>query len=245
LLFQISTGQDFMNLMHELELSDRSFVFPYFLAFVVTSIWVFFNFFVAVVLENFERNFAATQMDLTIWHVAEFKRSWHELTAAPKHATIPALNLAELVPRLPAPLSTIVDEGPLWLNRVLFELKLDLITNPGAEVGFHDTLLALCLISHSYDGLTYEQQQYKKAEIREKVSVYAGRVVVLCARTFLLSRRPPPEELAERLRQSGMVDDEELTRKWKASLRGVRLLLLDSVIRTNKLSGSATTTDWD
>lgn len=245
LLFQISTGQDFMNLMHELELSGNSFVFPYFLSFIITSIWVFFNFFVAVVLENFERNFAATQMDLSMWHVAEFKRLWHELTEPPQHATIPALNLAELVPRLPAPLSSIVDEGPLWLNRVLFELKIDIMDTPDASVDFHDTLLALCLVSHSYDGLTYEQQQNKKAEIKEKVSVYAGRVVVLCARTFLLSRQPPPDELAKRLRAGGPVSDEELIRKWKAGLRGVRLLLLDSVIRTNKLSGSATKTDWD
>jgi Ca2+-binding EF-hand superfamily protein len=245
LLFQISTGQDFMNLMHELELGGAKFVFPFFSSFVITSIWVFFNFFVAVVLENFERNFAATQMELSIWHVAEFKRLWHELTDPPEHATMPALNLAELVPRLPAPLSSIVDEGPLWLNRVLFELKIDIMEKPDSTVNFHETLLALCLVSHSYDGLTYAQQQIKKAEIKAKVSKYAGRVVVLCARTFLLSRKPPPEEMAKRLRASGAVTDEELQRKWKMALRGMRLLLLDSVIRTNKLTGSATSTDWD
>lgn len=245
-LFQISTGQDFMNLMHELELSGNSYVFPFFMSFVVTSIWVFFNFFVAVVLENFERNFAGTQMDLTIWHVAEFKQIWHDLIPDKRNPEyLPAIHLAELVPRLPAPLSTVIDEGPLWLNRVLFELKVDIMENPDVQVEFHDTLLALCLVSHSYDGLTYEQQQVKKAEIQVKVEGHAGRVMVLCARAFLQSRKQPPPELAERLKASGPVTDEELKQKWRTALRGTRLLLLDSVIRTNKLGGSATKVDWD
>lgn len=242
LLFQISTGQDFMNVMHELELRGAQAVFPFFLSFVITSIWVFFNFFVAVVLENFERNFAATQMELSIWHVAEFKRLWHELTDPPEHATIPALNLAKLVPRLPAPLSSIVDEGPLWLNRVLFELKIDILNKPDSTVDFHQTLLALCLVSHSYDGLTYEEQQIKQAEIKAKVSQYAGRVVVLCARIWFLMRKPPPPELEKRLRASGVTDEADLQRKWRTALRGLRLLLLDSVVRTNKLGKSATNT---
>ena len=48
-----------MNLMHELELKGGRFVFPYFCTYLIAAIWGFFNFFVAVVLENFERNFAA------------------------------------------------------------------------------------------------------------------------------------------------------------------------------------------
>lgn len=245
-LFQISTGQDFMNLMHELELKGRSYVFPFFSSFIITSIWVFFNFFVAVVLENFERNFAGTQMDLTMWHVAAYKQKWHEIVAdQEQHDTMPALKVVDFVPQLPAPLSTVVDEGPLWLNRVLFELKVDLMEEPDAVVDFHDTLLALCLVSHSYDGLTYEQQQVKKTEIQEKVNIYASRVVVITARTYLMARKPPPAELAERLKASGEVNDEELQRKWRSALRGIRLLLLDSVIRTNKLGSSATKVDWD
>ena len=58
-------------------------VFVFFMTYIVTSIWVFFNFFVAVVLENFDRNFVASQMQLSIWHVAQFKRTWQMLTAAP------------------------------------------------------------------------------------------------------------------------------------------------------------------
>ena len=239
LMFQISTGQDFLNLMYELENRECPFVFPFFMTYIVTSIWVFFNFFVAVVLENFDRNFVASQMQLSIWHVAQFKRTWQMLTAAPLHTGLPAQDLVQLVPRLPAPLSNIVDEGPLWLNRVLFELKIDLVAEPTATVEFHEALLALCLVSHSYEGLTYEQQQAKRALIKDKVMQYAGRVVVLCTTIYVLMKKPPPALFEKRLRAAGAVTDAELQRKWRSALRGVRLLMLDSVVRANKLGKSA------
>ena len=176
-------------------------------------------------------------MELSVWHVAEFKRVWHELTEPPEHGTLKATALVEFVPRLPAPLSTIVDEGPLWLNRVLFELGIDIVKDPDATVTFHDTLLALCLVSHSYEGLSYDQQQKKRDMIQGQVQNYAGRVLVLCTRTWLLSRQPPPKELGKRLqaKAGGQLDEAELQRKWQSALRGIRLLLLDSVVRSNKL----------
>eukprot|EP01045_Picozoa_sp_COSAG04_P039217 COSAG04_NODE_10879_length_747_cov_0.817901_1_plen_180_part_01 len=125
------------------------------------------------------------------------------------------------------------------MNRVLFELKIDLTAEPTATVEFHEALLALCLVSHSYEGLTYEQQQAKRALIKDKVIQYAGRVVVLCTTIYVLSKKPPPALFEKRLRAAGAVTDAELQRKWRSALRGVRLLMLDSVVRANKLGKSA------
>ena len=241
-MFQISTGQDFMNLMHELELAGRSFVFPFFGIYIITSVWVFHNFFVAVVLRNFDRNFVASQMMFSSWHVMMFKRQWQHMTEGPRHESMRACDLPELVQSLPRPLSTICEDGPHWFNRLLFELN---VQHPDHEdVRFHDTLLALCLATHSYSGLKYEEQQTKRADITRHVIEHAARVLTVCVRIWLVSRRGPPPEFAAALRigsyvESNVDDDKVLHHKWRISLGGVRLLLLDSVVRCNKLNATA------
>jgi hypothetical protein len=50
------------------------------------------------------------------------------------------------------------------------------------EVGFHELLLALCLIPSSYDGLNFEEKQKKYEKMRQKAEDYAARVFQCCAR---------------------------------------------------------------
>lgn len=243
-MFQISTGQDFMNLMHELELAGCQFVFAFFGSYVVMSVWIFFNFFVAVVLQNFDRNFVASQMEISSWHIKKFKRQWQKLTEAPDHKTLRVDQIPLLVSRLPAPLSHVMKDGPTWFNRLLFELKVDLMLTPHAEAPFHDVLLMLCLVSHSgYAGLSYEEQQKKRAAIRSRVMTHAGRVMVICVRIWLMSRRPPPKEFIETLKRRDLAgkatSKADLQRKWAVALQGIRLMRLDSVVRVNKLGKSA------
>ena len=75
-LFQISTGQDFMNAAYELENAGARYAFYYFGSFVVISIWMFSNLFVAVLLENFEINFTTENLELHDDDVAAFKEEW-------------------------------------------------------------------------------------------------------------------------------------------------------------------------
>ena len=89
LLFQISTGQDFMNLTYEMEIAGQPLVFAYFCSFIITSIWVFFNLFVAVLLENFENNFTAAEMELRSSHTHARRNSPHSILGSPSASLLP------------------------------------------------------------------------------------------------------------------------------------------------------------
>lgn len=228
-LFQISTGQDFMNVVYELEGYEPnrwlSVVFVYFCSFIIASIWVFFNLFVAVLLENFENNFTAAEMELSVWHIAHFKSMWMERTVGPKHESMGLKQLKDIVPRLHDPLSRIVTLDENWFNRILFEMDVNFTGDlDEVTVGFHETLLALCLVYQSYDGLTFDQQQRKRDRIIRTKEAHATRVLMWHIRIYLRSRNPPPE-----------YETEDQKRAYRAALKCIRLLLLDSMVRTGKI----------
>jgi Ca2+-binding EF-hand superfamily protein len=56
------------------------------------------------------------------------------------------------------------------------------------EIGFHELLLALCLISMSYEGLNFEEQQEKIQMMNARMYDYAARVMQCCARTKFAKR---------------------------------------------------------
>ena len=56
------------------------------------------------------------------------------------------------------------------------------------EVGFHELLLALCLIPSSYDGLNFDEKQQKYTRMRELAEDYAARVFQCCARCKMAKR---------------------------------------------------------
>eukprot|EP01047_Picozoa_sp_COSAG01_P007944 COSAG01_NODE_306_length_19162_cov_14.196611_20_plen_1802_part_00 len=231
LLFQIATGQDFMNIMHEMELAGQKHVFVFFGSYIVASIWVFFNLFVAVLLENFERNFTAAKMELSMWHIDEFKRVWCEFAPAPGHESVPFKDLLQIVPQLSEPLGNIAKE-PRWHKRLLFEMTG---STSSIECNFHDTLLALCLVMHTYDGLTFAEQQEKRRQLSESTERHAARVLALYARVWLLARRPPPDKLVAKFRRASDDSDLIVQARYIHSLCGIRLMLLDSMVRCNKV----------
>ena len=56
------------------------------------------------------------------------------------------------------------------------------------RVGFHELLLALCLIEMSYGGLNYEERQAKIDKLRKRGEDYAARIFQTCARCKLAKR---------------------------------------------------------
>merc|ERR1711871_878258 len=111
LLFQISTGQDRMNLCKEVKLrlddvepaaesKHDMMTFFYFMSFYVASVFVFLNLFVAVLLENFEMNFESELLDLNPAHVEQFKRIWTDVTEHPKHDCIHISKIRSLVEKI-------------------------------------------------------------------------------------------------------------------------------------------------
>ena len=126
LLFQISSGQDWMSLcqevgnrLNEIDMADRYGAFSdwpntseydssgneivaffYFMSFYVAAVFVFLNLFVAVLLENFEMNFESEQLDLNVAHVEQFKRIWTEVTEGPRHESIHISEIRPLVEKI-------------------------------------------------------------------------------------------------------------------------------------------------
>ena len=165
-----------------------------------------------------------------MWHVDEFKRLWREYARPPEFDMISITDLPKIVPKLSAPLGDICSD-PLWFKRVVFELKLG-----GANSAeFHQTLEALCLISHTYDGLLYADQQVKREEVRAATQSHASRVLTLFVRTWLLQRNPPPDELVEKFKRNPNDSELIVQERYNQALAGTRLMLLDSMVRCNKV----------
>ena len=133
-LFQISTGQDWMNIMYEIQVElnfknpgNDNFhafgCFVYFGSFYVATVFVFLNLFVAVLLENFEMNFESTLLDISETHIGEYKEVWVSLTEAPKHNSMAIKMVPKLVANLQPenPLRDVLSD-PLWFNRMLFTI---------------------------------------------------------------------------------------------------------------------------
>eukprot|EP01050_Picozoa_sp_SAG11_P007632 SAG11_NODE_643_length_7983_cov_2.198884_2_plen_1259_part_00 len=225
LLFQVSTGQDFMNIVYEMENQGKALVFPFFCCFIICSIWVFFNLFVAVLLENFENNFTAAEMELSMWHIAHYKEMWCSVTPAPAHERMAVQELRSIVPRLHDPLSRITKQDENWFNRVLFEMDIDLTADLSeVNVKFHETLLALCLVYQSYDGLSFEEQQKKRERIQRCKEKHALKVLAWCTRVWYMMRHPPAQYKTE-----------EQKAAYRSAIGAIRLLLLDSMVRTGKV----------
>ena len=63
------------------------------------------------------------------------------------------------------------------------------------QVGFHELLLALCLIQMSYGGLNYQERQAKMDKLRRRGEDYAARIFQTCARCKFAKRhllKDPP-----------------------------------------------------
>lgn len=56
------------------------------------------------------------------------------------------------------------------------------------RVGFHELLLALCLIQMSYGGLNYQERQAKLDKLRKRAEDHAARIFQTCARCQLSKR---------------------------------------------------------
>merc|ERR1712166_510568 len=239
-LFQISTGQDFMNAAYELENAGARYAFYYFGSFVVISIWMFSNLFVAVLLENFEINFTTENLELRDDDVAAFKEEWVKYAAGPDFKDISAVDIEKLVPTVPAPLSNCVGHDAHWLNRIFFELEIDTVDSKltsrlsvddsERRVGFHELLIVLCLMNATYDGLSFEKKQRKREVIKEKESLFAEKIIGCCVRAFLAARAPPPE----------FADTDAGRRSWAMRCQVARTIQVRTIVRLNKIKRART-----
>jgi Ca2+-binding EF-hand superfamily protein len=246
-LFQISTGQDWMNIMYEIQVElnfknpgNDNFhafgCFVYFGSFYVATVFVFLNLFVAVLLENFEMNFESTLLDISETHIGEYKEVWVSLTEAPKHNSMAIKMVPKLVANLQPenPLRDVLSD-PLWFNRMLFELDLSVDGTAGDEqsVTFHELLMVIILLLHSYNGLSFEMQMKKKERIVQRQEDFAARCLVCYVRCWLARRNPPATYFG---RPNSSPQDVE---RYRFGCWMARLMIVDSAVRTNKVAAQS------
>jgi hypothetical protein len=229
--------------------------FFYFMSFYVASVFVFLNLFVAVLLENFEMNFESELLDLSVAHVEQFKRIWTEVTEGPRHDSIHISEIRALVegirdnpmsptsssgaesPRTPrshkrdpSPFVQVLDDSN-WFNRLMFELGCTPDdVNSDMEIGFHQLLLGLTLLQHTYEGLAYKENRRKMAEIEDRAQEYARHIIVAYINCWRVCKVVPDVDTLGREYKT-----EARKQTYRCAARAARDMLVDSAIRTNKL----------
>ena len=196
-LFQIMTGQEFHYTMAEYSKHERhnaNMVFLFYASFYISSVWIYMNLFVAVILENFEAMFVGGDIELCDDDIQQFKDIFVQYSEAPNHEQIKASDLDQVMSNLEdSTLNEIMAKDVHWHNRLLFELQIEPDALDDSTVGFYELLLVLCLIHETYDGLSFEEQTTRRERIRVKQEEFACRVVVQGVRRFLSMRHVPEE----------------------------------------------------
>ena len=109
-------GQDFVNVIYELDNLNQPGAFFFFTLYNLVTQWLIINMIVVVLVDNFMKSFIISTMDIQDQHVKQFKQVWcrgktdpggifwgEPFTQGPKHPTIHVKMLEEFVPQLLPP----------------------------------------------------------------------------------------------------------------------------------------------
>ena len=129
-LFQLISGQDYMELVHQLTIAEAEAPFLVIGSFVATIHWGCLNLFVVILVDMFIRCLMDSDVPISIEHMDEYQNLWHEgatdlfgefagdaFTEGPEHATIEIRKVLEFVPRLLPPteiLDSEIEEQTVW-----------------------------------------------------------------------------------------------------------------------------------
>ena len=91
------------------------------------------------------------------------------------------------------------------------------------------TRLHILQVYQSYDGLGFDEQQEKQAQIDQCKEDHAMNVLIWSTRIWYRMRHPPPEYVTDADKK-----------RYRGALACIRLLLLDSMVRTGKVIKATT-----
>lgn len=243
LLFQISTGQDWMNIMYEIqveldvitpgqETTHSVGTFFYFSTFFVATVFVFLNLFIAVLLENFEMNFESNLLDLNEDHISEFKEIWIGLTDT-KNTHMQITQVQDCLDQISEenPFKAVLQD-PTWYNRMLFELDMsaEVLTEEETKITLHELLIVLTLLLHSYDGLTYDSQIEKRRKIERRQQNFASKIMAAHVRCYLACKKPPVAYFGRENTSP------EAVKRYRTGAFIARTMLVETYVRTNKIA---------
>lgn len=122
-----------------------------------------------------------------------------------------------------------------WFNRLMFELGCTPDdVNSDMTIGFHQLLLGLTLLQHTYEGLGYKENMRKLKAIENRTQEYARHVIVAYVRCWIVCKRVPEVDTLGREYKT-----EARRTQYRLAARCAREMVVDSAIRTNKLLKAA------
>ena len=242
-LFQIATGQDFVWKAEELQVKmeaagyfGQELVMPYMVVYYITSVFIFLNLFVAVLLENFELNFDPDALDVKPADLDFFKEAWERHAPTPQATHISINDVRDLVKDLHGVLGEIVMTDKLWWNHLLVKLDWDIAEplTPDNTAGFHQLLLALALMHVSLDALPLDERVKAAAEFKQQQEVTAVRMIRACAAAYLRIKHPE-RYIPEDLKQAHRRDKRGLEKKFKCAACFARDIMIMQIASVSKI----------
>jgi hypothetical protein len=250
LLFQIATGQDFMNLVSELSQVAPDAVlgsFTFVCSFYTIVKWVCLNIFVVVLLENFEDNFDTDLMELSQEDLDEFAEIFAKCQDGDAHVLEGFVNVEQVVIELAETsnlMGTIVDREVFWQNRIMFELDMNFEQAPGSmaamrfdrhfHVEFDGLLLVLVMLSQEdhgagkmYAGLDYDSKMQRKEGLAAVQKSQAIMIIQVYARDWLFRRATNLKTTLANLEKSQLC----------SASKAIRLIRINSIVRLNEVGG--------
>jgi hypothetical protein len=191
-LFQVSTGQDFLGYMIELKSHGCRFVSSYFISYYITSVYLFLNIFIAALLENFEMTLDSDALEIKAADIAAFQEFWEKHCAGA--ARMPLKSLRAFANKLPGIWETPLAD-PFWYNALLLDLQVDVdSTDQDVEFGFRRIFLAISRTVLSDECQSLAAQVEKAAAHTRRMRQMASRLIAaaLVARLYMLRVRKEP-----------------------------------------------------
>jgi hypothetical protein len=242
LLFEVTTGHDFLYIIHEMKKNYEDdpdaysdYAFLYFLLFYIAGAFVLINLFVAALLENVQVNLSASRSQIQSAHVNEFKRIWDTRTTFP-HVKMSCSDLIKMVENdLDEPLSR-VKELDFWHHRLLLELQVGTKKNRNTTVvTFKPALMAMCVLFLSSSCLPYSLQRKRFDDMLRQQQETAQRLISSRFAMWLNMRKENPPDLVMDDGRTIKIDTEEMKRTYKIAVRVFGDLCFALVVRNNKV----------
>jgi hypothetical protein len=241
-LFQIATGQDWVSKAEELEQKmlaadyvGQSLALPYMVVFYISSVFIFINLFIAVLLENFELNFDPDALEIKTADMAKFKAAWEE-TVAPGEMQMPIRSVKRMIEKSDLGVLSQVMDDSQWWPHLLANIGWDTAKDPTDEdvVGFRKLLLSLALMFVSIDALPLEERIAEARRLTDRAERTASRLIHACIVAKLHLKRP--EQYCDPELRARHASDPDFFKKYRHAAIFCRNMMVVQIVAVNKIS---------
>jgi hypothetical protein len=240
LLFEVATGHDFLNLIHEMNLAGAltGAPFIYFTVFYVIASWMLVNLFVAVLLENIQVTLQHDASEIDADHAASFKSIWVENPdPTAKNNMVTCQHLFDnILPKLEDPFDSLLEMG-FFRNRLLLELGVPLTANrtdPQYQLSFGNVLMSLSVLYLSAECLPYEKRHERTLKLVSAQQQYATRLIA-CKWREQKKCVKLPETWTGPSGKIMQLDTDARKAAYRTLVRGFSKIVFRSIVVTNKL----------